>query len=280
MGDWLARFLESEGHRPVIWDIQSSGHSRFPLAESLAEGLCHADFVALATPISATAKVLNELISLKPQGIVFDLAFRQKTVYFRFPEGAKNGTRRGFDSPSLRSFGCFAFGPTSHSLRREKKGTGNAVEALFRPSAVQITRLTLEEHDEVMGYVLGLSHLVNLVFGLTLAKAASPIANSQGVASTTFGAQTQIARSVALENQDLYYEIQAENPACQRVLKRFERALDAYSQSIKKENRARFKSLNAVGVPLFSNREGKVVSYAGDIFKNTKFQGEVIPARR
>ena len=67
-------------------------------------------------------------------------------------------------------------------------------------------------HDRLMGWLLGLAHLVNLVFGAALGGSGIAPAELRACASTTFLRQAATASSVLGEDADLYLDIQRLNP--------------------------------------------------------------------
>ena len=76
---------------------------------------------------------------------------------------------------------------------------------------VECVDMSLEEHDRLIGYVLGLSHALNLAFFTALAASGELVPHLKRLSSTTFDAQLDIASRVAGENPHLYYEIQVLN---------------------------------------------------------------------
>jgi len=63
----------------------------------------------------------------------------------------------------------------------------------------------------LMGFVLGMSHALNIAFFTALARSDLPAALLDRISSTTFDAQLDVASRVAGENPRLYFEIQALN---------------------------------------------------------------------
>ena len=72
--------------------------------------------------------------------------------------------------------------------------------------------MPVEEHDELMSYVLGLSHAVNIAFFEALRQSGKGYDDLNRAASTTFRRQVETSRDVASENSQLYFEIQHLNP--------------------------------------------------------------------
>ena len=71
--------------------------------------------------------------------------------------------------------------------------------------------MSIDEHDRLMAYVLGLSHALNLAFFTALADSGEAVPRLQRMSSTTFDAQLKVASLVATDNPHLYFEIQALN---------------------------------------------------------------------
>ena len=87
----------------------------------------------------------------------------------------------------------------------------NIARDLFKSTALSVLDMSIEEHDEAMSYVLSLSHLLNIIFVLTLKESKMPLASLAHLASPTFSHVLSQAQKVFEENPHLYYEIQALN---------------------------------------------------------------------
>ena len=71
--------------------------------------------------------------------------------------------------------------------------------------------MSLDEHDRLIAYVLGLSHALNIAFYTALAESGEAAPKLARMSSTTFDAQLDVAGRVAEESPDLYFEIQRLN---------------------------------------------------------------------
>ena len=98
--------------------------------------------------------------------------------------------------------------------------------ALFAHTDADCVELSLEEHDEVMAWVLGLSHLVNIAFAGALAESGEAVPLLKQISSSTFNAQRNVATQVVSENPHLYYEIQKGNVNTAEVSEHFQNVLD------------------------------------------------------
>ena len=71
--------------------------------------------------------------------------------------------------------------------------------------------MSLDDHDRLIAYVLGLSHALNIAFFTALAESGEAAPKLARMSSTTFDAQLDVASRVAQESPELYYEIQSLN---------------------------------------------------------------------
>jgi chorismate mutase/prephenate dehydrogenase len=129
------------------------------------------------------------------------------------------------------------FGPGARSLADQvicvcDCGNSEAtrrVEAFFTDTAATLVKLSLEEHDRIVSYVLALSHLTNLVFTKVLMDSGKAFEDLNRVGSTTFHSQMKTTSTVIQENPDLYYSIQRVNPFSQELCEALRRGIDEVS---------------------------------------------------
>jgi chorismate mutase/prephenate dehydrogenase len=225
MGRWLARFFESQGHRVRILDLPEIGDSGdFPRAETLAEGLDGATMAFLAVPLDRVGEAFDELVAAGYKGIACDVASLKEHLR----PALERARAAGMAVTSIHPM----FGPGARTLSDKvicvcDCGAPEATEkvtSLFRDTAVTLVAMSLERHDEVAAYVLGLSHLVNLLFARVLAESGLSYRELSEVGSTTFRRQFGTTVSVALENPALYYSIQRANPFSERLFRELESA--------------------------------------------------------
>jgi chorismate mutase/prephenate dehydrogenase len=114
---------------------------------------------------------------------------------------------------------------------------------LFSHTAAECVALELEEHDEVMAWVLGLSHLVNIAFAAALSRSGARAPELQGISSSTFDAQLRIAGTVVSENPRLYFEIQQGTARHEPAIQAFTGALEELLQSVRSGDEAAFVDL-------------------------------------
>jgi len=180
---------------------------------------------------------------LKPRCLVFDIG------------SLKSPMRAGLDA--MRGSGCRVcsvhpmFGPNDIGLSGRHilfVDVGDAValkeaRALFAHTAADCVELSLEEHDEVMAWVLGLSHLVNIAFAGALAQSGEAVPLLKQISSSTFNAQLNVATQVVSENPHLYYEIQQGNDNTAEVSRHFRAVLDQLVDAVTEKDEQLFTEL-------------------------------------
>lgn len=250
MGRWLAGFFASQGHDVSIYDV--SGRVEGIRSErSLGDAVRGAEIVLLATPLGSGRQVLAEVLALEPKGIVADI-FSLKSHILDLARGA---TDQGLRVTSIHPL----FGPDVRTLSGRvlavcdcgNDAAAGEMAACFRETALTVTRLPVERHDEYMQYVLGLSHLVSILFFTTLAESGISFAALESVASTTFHRQTRAAASVAGENPDLYYEIQKRNRHSAELFERVRRSLQQIEAAAHADEREAFAGIMRAGRDYF-----------------------------
>ena len=225
MGVWMSRYLDMVGYKVDIAD-RAAGETPYNRTDDWQVVVNNYDLIVVATPLRPSNNILLQLAELKPECLVFDIG------------SLKSPMRAGLDA--MRLSGCKVcsvhpmFGPSELGLSGRHilfvdVGSKEAIDearALFAHTAADCVELSLEEHDEVMAWVLGLSHLVNIAFAGTLAQSGEAVPLLKQISSSTFNAQLNVATQVVSENPHLYYEIQQGNVNTVEVSAHFRKVLD------------------------------------------------------
>ncbi|HLF30778.1 MAG TPA: prephenate dehydrogenase/arogenate dehydrogenase family protein [Xanthomonadales bacterium] len=235
MGDWMCRYLDMVGYQVEIAD-PAQRESRFHRVTDWEDCVDDYEVIVVAVTLRPTNAILHRLAELRPNGLVFDIG------------SLKSPMRSGL--AALRQSGCRVcsvhpmFGPNEiglsgrHILFVDVGHAGALADAraMFAHTAAECVDLSLEEHDEVMAWVLGLSHLVNIAFASALAQSGEAVPLLRRISSSTFNAQLKVAAQVVSENPHLYYEIQQGNSKTPEVVARFRSVFDGLHRAVQEQD--------------------------------------------
>src|ERR1700733_5927552 len=242
MGGWFAEFLSSQGFHVTIADPRGAPPG-FDQLDDWQDDDLDAELIVLATPLSATAEILKQLAARAPRGLVFDLG------------SLKTPLRAGLDA--LAQAGCRVtslhpmFGPDTQLLSGRHvifidmghAGALQEAQELFAPTMAERVVMSLDEHDRLIAYVLGLSHALNIAFFTALADSGEAAPRLAKLSSTTFDAQLEVASRVAAESPDLYFEIQNLNDYGGESLLALQLAVERLVATVKTGNSAEFTAI-------------------------------------
>lgn len=246
MGRWFARFLDAQGYAVEIVDPTAT-EDEFPQRRALEDGAIDHDLIVVAAPLRAAAGVLGQLVALRPPGVVFDLGSLKSPLAESLVALREAGVRVTSVHPM--------FGPSANVLAGRHvvfvdvgvpEATAYARE-LFADTLAVPVHMTLEQHDRLIGYVLGLSHLLNIAFFTALAGSEAMAETLAQASSTTFDRQLAIARGVAAENPRLYFEIQHLNPHGADAHRALEAALARVLDAVRRGDEESFVALMETG---------------------------------
>ena len=225
MGAWMARYLDAVGYQVDVADPVKV-ESPFTVVDDWERVIDDYDVVVVAVPLRPSNAVLHRLAELKPRGLVFDIGSLKSPMIGGLEALAAAGSRVCSVHPM---FGPDEVGLSGRHILFCDVGNEEALSearALFAHTAADCVDLSLAEHDEVMAWVLGLSHLVNIAFAGTLAQSGEAVPLLKQISSSTFNAQLEVATNVVSENPHLYYEIQQGNVNTAEVSRHFRAVLD------------------------------------------------------
>ena len=239
MGEWMARYLDMVGYRVDVAD-RVERDTEFSRVQDWQAVVNDYDLIVVAVPLGPSNDILLQLAELKPDCLVFDIG------------SLKNPIREGLEA--MRQSGCRVcsvhpmFGPNEIGLSGRHilfvdVGSQQAIaeaRALFAHTAADCVELSLEEHDEVMAWILGLSHLVNIAFAGALAQSGEKVPLLKQISSSTFNAQLNVATQVVCENPHLYFEIQQGNVNTADVSEHFQKVLNELVTAVTEHDEAVF----------------------------------------
>lgn len=253
LGGWFADFLVSQGFSVDVSDPAGTRAGTHDIGDWREDELTH-DFIVVATPLGVTDTVLRELSMRRPGGVIFDVG------------SLKSPLRAGL--MALKSHGCRVtsvhpmFGPDTELLSGRHVifvdlGHAEALERareLFAPTMVEQVTMSLDEHDRLIAYVLGLSHALNIAFFTALSGSGEAAPRLAQLSSTTFDAQLDVATRVAQESPQLYFEIQSLNDYGAESLEALAKAVESIRRAVLAQDAAAFTSLMERGREYLEDR--------------------------
>lgn len=248
MGGWFVRFLRSQGFEVENADPDGGDHPDW------SETPVDHDLIVVATPMVIANGILERLAEIKPPGLVFDIGSLKSPLRSGLTALAEAGVRVTSVHPM--------FGPDTQLLSGEHvifvdvgcPGATEGAEALFASTMATRVRMDLENHDRVMGFVLGLSHALNIAFFTALAGSGETAPHLADVSSTTFEAQLDVARRLAGENPHMYFEIQSLNEYGDIALKELAAAAERVRDAIESGDEDAFVALMSAGRDYLESR--------------------------
>jgi chorismate mutase / prephenate dehydrogenase len=253
MGRWFAEFMTSQGFSVTVADPTGAPPGFAHVADWKTTALDH-DFVVIATPLGITDKILREIAMRRPKGVIFDVG------------SLKSPLRAGLNA--LKSHGCRVtsvhpmFGPDTDLLSGRHVifvdlGSPDATQAareLFSSTMAEQAVMSLDDHDRLIAYVLGLSHALNIAFFTALAESGEAAPRLAKLSSTTFDAQLDVATRVAQESPELYFEIQSLNDYGAESLEALAQAVERLRTAVISQDFSSFESLMRRGREYLEDR--------------------------
>ena len=246
MGAWFAQFLASQGFAVEIAD-PSEAASPFPRVADWSSSSLDQDLIVVATPMKIAGGILLGLAERRPAGLIIDIGSLKSPLR----AGLRELVAAGCKVTSIHPM----FGPDTRLLSGRhvvfcNLGVPEATRearALFASTMAEQLEMSIDEHDRLMAYVLGLSHALNLAFFTALADSGELVPRLQKMSSTTFDAQLKVASLVATDNPHLYFEIQALNDYGSASLTALRAAADRIQQLVQSGDERGFVDLMVAG---------------------------------
>ncbi|HKS59412.1 MAG TPA: chorismate mutase [Thermoplasmata archaeon] len=245
MGGWMREYLRSLGHRVGIVDPRAK-RGQFPgirVYPGLLQGLQDASIVVVATPMGVAPSVYRAAIRSGLPFLLVDILSIKAPLIREIQEARA----RGIPVTSLHPL----FGPGARTLSGRyllsvdcgDPAANRKVGRLFAGSPLTLRCVPLARHDALMADLLGLPHLISLLFTLTLSRSAARHPERAGGRTTSFGRQAEVAALVTAENPALAAGIQRLNEETGRLLQRMERSLSSIRRAWAAPTSARYERL-------------------------------------
>jgi chorismate mutase/prephenate dehydrogenase len=247
MGGWFRGFLELAGHGvdlvdPVLGNLPDSP-GRFAALSEVADLDVYAA-ILVSVPLGRTAELLEEVVARGPQGMVVEIA-SVKTPLATILARARERGVRAFALHPMFGPGKSFYEPLTFVLAAQGEPAVEKRELapLLSHPYTKLVAVPFPHHDRLMGWLLGLAHLTNILFGAAITRSGVDPAELHACASTTFTRQATTALNVLAENPDLYLDIQRLNPHRHEVYAATREALGMIERRVEERDREGFREM-------------------------------------
>jgi chorismate mutase/prephenate dehydrogenase len=224
MGEWFCRFLSNRGAEVAIWDPR--GRLRgYESLETMEWAAASSDIVVIASPLGVAPSELEMVLDSSPAGLVFDLCSIKSHIAAQLREAAADGFLISSIHPMFGPKACSPKGKNVVVCDCGSEEANDRVSQLFSSAGSHVSHTSLDAHDELMAYVLGLSHLCSLVFAGTIRASGKDMAELKKVQGPSFERMSRMARELSNESKRVYHDIQALNPSTRKVVSSMEQVL-------------------------------------------------------
>ncbi len=242
MGAWFCRRLSNRGAEVVVWDPRGRLEG-YRNVKALEPAAATSDIIVVSSPLGAAPEELGRVLRSKPRGLVFDVCSVKAHIAGQLARAARSGLKVTSVHPM--------FGPTAATPARRNIivcACGNpkadaAASKLFNSAGAKVVKTTLDEHDRLIAYVLGLSHASLLLFASTLSNSGSTLMSLDSVSGPSFERMLANARELSNESVRVYHDIQALNPNSTKMLSDMEKAFERLRDAAQDKDPSKFRMI-------------------------------------
>ncbi|MCV0402022.1 MAG: prephenate dehydrogenase/arogenate dehydrogenase family protein [Nitrosopumilus sp.] len=215
MGIWFAKYFADAGFEVTGYDSENKISGKGILtAESLVGGILQADYVVLCTPTRRTPEIIRLIAKEMKRGTyLIEISSEKSKVVSSLSK-----------MPAKINPICIhpMFGPGTKTIKgqniisvpiKDAKKELTMAKTLFE--GANFVTIDAAEHDKKIAVILGLTHLMNLVFANIISK-DEKMNLTEKMSGTTFRVQKTLAESIMTESPELIETIIA-NPEIRRV---------------------------------------------------------------
>ena len=215
MGQWFVKYFVSQGFQVTGYDSENKiSGKEVIVSESLVGGILKADYVVLCTPTRRTPEIIRLIAKEMKRGTyLLEISSEKSKVVSSLSK-----------MPAKINPICIhpMFGPGTKTIKgqniisvpiKDAKKELTVTKILFE--GANFVTIDAAEHDKKIAVILGLTHLMNLVFANIISK-DEKIHLTEKMSGTTFRVQKTLAESIMTESPELIQTI-ITNPEIRRV---------------------------------------------------------------
>ena len=202
MGKWFTKYFLDKGFEVIGYDSEKEVVNKFVTkAKSLVGAILQADYVVLCTPTKRTPEIIRLIAKeMRRDSYLIDISsLKAKAVssLSKIPDKVNPICIHPMFGPGTKKLKGHNI--ISIPIRDAKKEIAVA-KSLF--SEANFVTIDATEHDKKIAVILGMTHLINLVFANILAK-DEKLSLTEKMSGTTFTAQKILTASIMTESPEL-----------------------------------------------------------------------------
>lgn len=215
MGRWFTKYFVNRKFAVTGYDSEKEIKVRgITVAQSLVSGVLKTDYVVLCTPTRRTPEIIRLIAKEMPKGsYLIEISSEKSKVVSSLSK-----------APAKINPICVhpMFGPGIRTIQgqniisvpiRDAKKELSVAKSLF--AGANFVTIDAAEHDKKIALILGLTHLLNLVFANIISK-DEKVQLTEKMSGTTFRVQKTLAESIMTESPELIETIIA-NPEIRKI---------------------------------------------------------------
>ncbi len=215
MGQWFTKYFADKNYEVTGYDTENKVSGKGVIeSDSLVGAILKADYVVLCTPTRRTPEIIRLIAKEMKRGTyLIEISSEKSKVASSLAK-----------MPSKINPICIhpMFGPGVKTIKgqniisvpiKDAKKELTVAKSLFE--GANFVTIDAVEHDKKIAVILGLTHLMNLVFAKIISKDEKMVLTEK-MSGTTFRVQKTLAESILTESPELIETIIA-NPEIRRV---------------------------------------------------------------
>lgn len=219
MGQWFTRYFMDHGLAVTVYDAENAVQQEgVTVAQSLVGAILRVDYALLCTPTRRTPEIIRLIAKEMRRGSYLIEISSQKSK----TTSALSKVPAKINPVCLHPM----FGPGAKSIEnqnivsipiRNGKEELEIAKNLF--DGANFVTISANEHDKKMAMILGLTHLINLIFCSIISK-DDKTSLTEKMSGSTFRIQKMLAESVMTQSPELIETI-VSNPEIHRFADEF-----------------------------------------------------------
>ncbi len=254
MGQWLANFLSKDGHEVII-----TGRNKAKLQKAQKQlgietttdnvkAVGSAEAAIISVPIDNFEGVVKQICShIQPGQAIIDItsikAFPIEIMHKHIKTGVVLGAHPMF-GPGAKDIAnqSVVLTPTNEKEKALAQKLGEYLES----RGAKVSTMSPDEHDKMMGVILGLSHFIAIASADTLLS-LDKLKQMRDIGGSTFKMLLTLAESVISEEPEFYTSLQMNLPNIAEVEKLFQSRAKIWADLVENKDREKFaQRMNAL----------------------------------